>query len=80
MLTLDEILDALGPCWRFANQTTEDGTLVRPDYRRALDEAWTDIVVAAETKRKHETQQPIPHPTLNVAMVRRERSLSAGER
>jgi hypothetical protein len=71
MLSLDEILDALGPCWRFANQTTDDGTFIRPDYRRALDEAWTDIVVAAEGKRSRET---IPHPTLNVAMVRHEQS------
>lgn len=70
-LTLNEILDALGPCWRFANETEEDGTFKRPDYRRALDEAWTDILVAHEGKLKRERDEQANHPTLNVAMVRR---------
>ena len=67
-LTLQEILEALRPAWRLANQTTEDGAFVRPDYRRALEDAWTDIVVYAGVKAGN--APPDPSIVLNVAMTR----------
>lgn len=68
-MTLDEILEALGPAWKFANKTDEHGQFLRPDYRRGLDEAWTDICVAHATKVANLPKDPFP--SLNVAMVRR---------
>lgn len=69
-MELDEILAALEKAWTFANETDAEDRFVRPDYRRALVEAWEDISVAYSVKRR---TMVAPSINLNVAMVRRGR-------
>ena len=66
--TLGEVLEALKPAWALANKTDDEGVFLRPDYRQALDDAWTDIVVAVEARHRREAKLTAPLP-LNVAMV-----------
>lgn len=68
LLSQGEILDAFASTWRYANLTDDEDRFVRPEYRQALQDVWTDICVAARIKRD---QSNLPHPTLNVAMTRR---------
>lgn len=76
-LSLTEVLEAMQPCWRFANETDDEGRFVRPDYRRALDEVWLDLVLFTEQKRK---RQPNYFPRLNVAVVRLPEYRAAAQR